>query len=124
MVPPLEIRLLGPFEVLVGGRPANVSGAKRQCLLALLALHCGRVVGVDSLVDAVWGDDLPAAPRNAVQHHVTRLRAALDQETIVASPDGYALTASVDSLRFEQLLGEAEARCARGMPVPRPNPLR
>ena len=54
MVPPLEIRLLGPFEVLVGGRPANVSGAKRQCLLALLALHGGRVVGVDSLVDAVW----------------------------------------------------------------------
>ena len=65
MVPPLEIRLLGPFEVLVGGRPANVSGAKRQCLLALLALHGGRVVGVDSLVDAVWGDDLPAAPRSS-----------------------------------------------------------
>ena len=46
---------------------------------------------------------------------MTRLRAALDQETIVASPDGYALTASVDSLRFEQLLGApGPARCARG----------
>jgi predicted ATPase/DNA-binding SARP family transcriptional activator len=114
MVPSLEIRLLGPFEVRAGGRPANVSGAKRQCLLALLALHCGRVVGVDSLVDAVWGDDLPAAPRNAVQHHVTRLRAALGQETIVASPDGYALTASVDALRFEQLLGEARSALRAG----------
>ena len=122
---PLEIRLLGPFEVLVGGRPANVSGGKRQGLLALLALRRGRVVGVDSLIDALWGDDLPAAPRNAVQHHVARLRAALGQETIVASPDGYALAdAAVDALRFEELLAEARVRCARAMPAPRPRPSR
>ena len=82
---PLEIRLLGPFEVLAGGRPANVSGSKRQGLLALLALRCGRVVGVDSLIDALWEDDLPAAPRNAVQHHVARLRPALGPDAIVAS---------------------------------------
>ena len=112
---PLEIRLLGPFEVLVGGRPANVSGGKRQGLLALLALRCGRVVGVDSLIDALWGDDLPAAPRNAVQHHVARLRAALGQETIVASPDGYALTdAAVDALRFEELLRDARSALRAG----------
>ena len=63
----LEIRLLGPFEVLARGRPANVSGGKRQGLLALLALRRGRVVAVDALVGALWGDDLPAAPRNAVR---------------------------------------------------------
>jgi DNA-binding SARP family transcriptional activator len=57
----LDIRLLGPFEVVVGGQPANVSGGKRQSLLGLLALRCGRVVGVDSLVEALWADDLPAA---------------------------------------------------------------
>ena len=112
---PLEIRLLGPFEVLAGGRPANVSGSKRQGLLALLALRRGRVVGVDSLIDALWEDDLPAAPRNAVQHHVARLRAALGQETIVASPDGYALTdATVDALRFEELLAEARGALRAG----------
>ena len=112
---PLEIRLLGPFEVLVGGRPANVSGGKRQGLLALLAIRRGRVVGVDSLIDALWGDDLPAAPRNAVQHHIARLRAALGQETIVASPDGYALTvAAVDALRFEELLRDARGALRAG----------
>ena len=112
---PLEIRLLGPFEVLAGGRPANMSGSKRQGLLALLALRCGRVVAVDSLIDALWEDDLPAAPRNAVQHHVARLRAALGQETIVASPDGYALTdATVDALRFEELLAEARGALRAG----------
>ena len=115
MIHALEIRLLGPFEVLAGGRPANVSGSKRQSLLALLALRRGRVVGVDSLIDALWEDDLPSAPRNAVQHHVARLRAALGQETIVASPDGYALTdVTVDALRFEDSLGEARGALRAG----------
>ena len=108
MTHPLEIRLLGPFEVLADGRLANVRGSKRQCLLAVLALRCGRVVGVDALIDALWGDELPATPRNAVQHHVARLRAALGQDAIVASSDGYALRdATVDALRFEELLAEA-----------------
>ena len=115
MIHALEIRLLGPFDVLAGGRPADVSGSKRQSLLALLALRRGRVVGVDSLIDALWEDDLPSAPRNAVQHHVARLRAALGQETIVASPDGYALTdATVDALRFEESLGEARGALRAG----------
>jgi predicted ATPase/DNA-binding SARP family transcriptional activator len=104
----LEIRLLGPFEVFAGGLPAEISGSKRHALLALLALRRGRVVSVDELVDALWGEQLPAAPRNALQHHVARLRAALRQDTIVASNDGYGLMdASVDALRFEELLGEA-----------------
>jgi len=115
MIVPLEVRLLGPFEVLVGGRPVDVSGGKRQGLLVLLALRCGRVVGVDALIDALWGDELPAAPRNAVQHHVARLRTALNQEAIVASPDGYALTdATVDAVRFEELLGQARRALRAG----------
>src|SRR6478736_2231573 len=87
----LEIRVLGPFEVLVGGRPADVGGAKRQALLAILALRPGRVVGVDMLVDGLWGEELPAAPRNALHHHIARLRAALGEESIVGTTDGYAL---------------------------------
>jgi predicted ATPase/DNA-binding SARP family transcriptional activator len=115
MIQSLEIRLLGPFEVFAGGRPANVSGSKRQGLLALLALRCGRVVAVDALIDALWGDDLPAAPRNAVQHHVARLRAALGHDAITATPDGYALTdAEVDALRFEELLADARSALRAG----------
>ena len=115
MIDPLEIRLLGPIEVLVGGRPVNVAGSKREALLALLALRRGRVVGVDALIEALWGEHLPAAPRNAVQHHVARLRAALGPGSILASPDGYGLKeASVDALRFEELLAEARAWLREG----------
>lgn len=110
MPEPLEIRLLGPFEVLAGETVANVGGSKRQALLAMLALNGGRVVHLDALVEGLWGDDLPAAPRNALHHHVARLRAALGQEAIAGSADGYALgEASVDALRFEELLSETRA---------------
>jgi predicted ATPase/DNA-binding SARP family transcriptional activator len=115
MTSSLEIRLLGPFEVAADGHPVDVSGSKRHGLLALLALRHGRVVSVDELVDALWGEELPAAPRNALQHHVARLRAALGSDAIVASPDGYALTdAAVDALRFEELLAKTRTLLREG----------
>ena len=108
----LEIRVLGPLEVLDSGAAADIGGAKRQALLAMLALRQGRVVEVDALIDALWADDLPSAPRNAVHHHIARLRAALGEESIVGAADGYALAdADVDAARFEELL--AETRAAR-----------
>ena len=110
MTTSLEIRLLGPFEALVGGRREEVTGPKRPALLALLALRGGRMVPVEVLVDALWGAKVPAAPRNAVQHHVSRLRAALGPDSIAAAPDGYALpSATVDALRFEELLAMARS---------------
>ncbi|HEY2373761.1 MAG TPA: BTAD domain-containing putative transcriptional regulator [Gaiellaceae bacterium] len=111
----LEIRLLGPFEVLARGTLADVGGSKRQALLAMLALRNGRVVVVDALVDGLWGDELPAAPRNALHHHIARLRAALGEASIVGSSDGYALRdAYVDAVRFEQLLAETRGSLADG----------
>jgi predicted ATPase/DNA-binding SARP family transcriptional activator len=107
---PLEIRLLGPFEVLAGGMLADVGGSKRQALLAMLALRSGRTADVDTLVDGLWGEELPAAPRNALHHHIARLRAALGEQSIVGSPDGYALcNALVDATHFEELLAETRA---------------
>ncbi len=111
----LEIRLLGPFEVLAGGGVADVGGSKRQALLAMLALRHGRVADVDSLVDALWGEDLPAAPRNALHHHIARLRATLGEGSIVGSSDGYALKdARVDASRFEELLAETRSALRDG----------
>ena len=111
----LEIRLLGPFEVLARGTIADVGGSKRQALLAMLALRQGRVVDVDALVDGLWGEELPAAPRNALHHHIARLRAALGEESIVGSPDGYALKgAHVDAVRFEELLAETRSALREG----------
>jgi DNA-binding SARP family transcriptional activator len=104
----LEVRLLGPFEVIVAGKPVEIRGAKRQALVAYLALRAGRVVATDSLADALWGSDLPAAPRNAVQHHVTRLRRTLGPEAIRLAADGYALES-------RSCLPMRAPRCARAI---------
>ena len=115
MVEGLEIRVLGPFEALVAGRPVEIGGSKRQGLLAMLALRRGRVLSVDTLVDALWDEELPSAPRNAVQHHVARLRAALGQDAIGGTVDGYVLhEVDVDALRFEEWLAEVRAALREG----------
>jgi DNA-binding SARP family transcriptional activator len=111
----LDVRLLGAFCVTVDGRPARTGGTKRDALLALLALRRGRPVSVDALIDELWGADLPASPRNAIHHHVARLRAALGQNAIVGSPNGYALgAATTDALVFEGLLAEARTALRDG----------
>jgi predicted ATPase/DNA-binding SARP family transcriptional activator len=111
----LEIRLLGPFEALAAGRAADVGGSKRQALLAMLALRNGRPVAVDALVDGLWGEELPSAPRNALHHHVARLRAALGEESIAGVSDGYALKdARVDAAQFEESLAETRAALRDG----------
>jgi|GEM_PF-421558 len=112
---PLDVRLLGPFEVRVGEKLADVGGSKRRGLLAMLALEKGRVVELDTLVDGLWGAELPAAPRNAIHHHVARLRAALGEGAISSTPDGYALEAAdVDGVRFEDLLTDTRAALRDG----------
>jgi predicted ATPase/DNA-binding SARP family transcriptional activator len=116
MAHPLEIRLLGPLDVLTDGSAADVTGSKRRALLALLALRRGRVVDVDALIGALWGEELPSAPRNALQHHVARLRAALGHDAIEATAAGYALTdtAWVDALQFEKLLDDGRYGLRQG----------
>ena len=84
----LEIRLLGTLQVTIDGRPAGTGGSKRDALLALLALRRGRPVSINELIDELWGAEVPASPRNAIHHHVARLRAALGQESIVGSRNG------------------------------------
>ncbi len=67
------------------------------------------------LVDGLWGEELPAAPRNALHHHVARLRAALGEESIVGSSDGYALHGRPSMpAQFEELLAETRAALRDG----------
>jgi DNA-binding SARP family transcriptional activator len=73
----MEIRLLGPVEVVVDYDVRSVPGSGERELLALLALNAGRVVAVPALVDSLWGEDLPANPANALQVRVSKLRRAL-----------------------------------------------
>ncbi|MEU8112555.1 BTAD domain-containing putative transcriptional regulator [Micromonospora sp. NPDC048947] len=94
----VRIRLLGPVEVVVGGSPQAVNGVRRKAVLATLALHAGRVVSIDRLIDVVWGDQLPATAANTLQRHVSYLRGVLGEPgSIVARQPGYLLDTGPDS---------------------------
>ena len=70
----MEVRILGPLEVLQGGRQAPLGGAKQRALLAALALRADEAVSVESLVDALWGRT--AAAERAKARAGLRLRAS------------------------------------------------
>ncbi|MDQ3147281.1 MAG: winged helix-turn-helix domain-containing protein, partial [Actinomycetota bacterium] len=96
----------------------TIAGAKLRALLAVLALHVGRVVSADHLVEALWGNDPPAAVRNGLQGLASKLRRALgSSDLIVMRGDGYALdvpSEAIDVGRFEQLAAEGRAMVAAG----------
>ncbi|GAB4079833.1 AfsR/SARP family transcriptional regulator [Modestobacter muralis] len=108
---PLSVCLLGPVVVRdAGGRAVDVGGPRARALLARLALEPGRVVGLDTLVEAVWDADPPAAPGNALQALVSRLRRAAPELSLRAQAHGYLLDLpadAVDAGRFEALAARA-----------------
>ncbi len=91
----MQIRVLGPVEVVVDEQPRPLPGGGERELLALLALSAGRVVAVPALVDALWGEELPANPGNALQVRVSKLRRALAAagvaDVLVTRAPGYLL---------------------------------
>ena len=88
----MQIRLLGPVDVVVRGEPRPVHGLRRKTVLAVLALHGGGVVSTGQLTDAVWGDAAPPTAVNSLHSHLSYLRGVLGTKTaILARPPGYVL---------------------------------
>jgi predicted ATPase/DNA-binding SARP family transcriptional activator len=115
----MQIGLLGELQVLDDDeKDVVVTGAKLRALLVMLALHCGRAVPADQLVDALWGPESSSAARNGLQGLVSKLRRALGSASLVATRGGgYALEVppeTVDLHRFEQLVAAGRGRATSG----------
>ncbi|MGW0902976.1 AfsR/SARP family transcriptional regulator [Streptomyces sp. NPDC002853] len=116
----MRFDVLGPMTVTSdSGVAVAVSEPKVRALLARLLVHHGRPVGVDRLIDDLWGEGgMPANPVNALQTKVSQLRKALDnaesgaRALVVYGPAGYALRvpdAAVDAAEFAALTTAARA---------------
>src|SRR2546423_11873234 len=108
----MRIGLLGVLEVLDDeGREIPVAGPKLRALLAVLALHQGRVVPAEQLIDALWGESPPTEVRNGLQGLASKLRRTLGSSEVVAMhAAGYALelpAEAIDVHRFEDLVASA-----------------
>ena len=47
----MEFRVLGSLEVISGGRPLAIGGARSRAVLAMLVMNANRVVPADRLVE-------------------------------------------------------------------------
>ncbi|WP_410613870.1 BTAD domain-containing putative transcriptional regulator [Amycolatopsis sp. lyj-109] len=96
-----RLQLLGPVQLFHGGEPVPIGGPGVRGLLALLALKPGKVVGVDEIIDALWGHDPPATARTIVHGNVSHLRRVLrdlDGPRILTTPPGYRLDVEPDRI--------------------------
>jgi DNA-binding SARP family transcriptional activator/predicted negative regulator of RcsB-dependent stress response len=113
----MEFRILGPLEATDSSGPARLTAGKQQALLALLLLHADRVVGVDRLVDDLWGERVPGSAQKMVQVYVSRLRKQLPEGLLLTRPPGYLLALeghSLDLRGFEQLDARGRSALAEG----------
>jgi DNA-binding SARP family transcriptional activator len=117
----MEIRLLGPVELLSARGPVPIGSARQRALLALLALHPHRLMTYDVLIDGLWGGQPPDEAVKALRVHVSRLRGILRQacadDALRSRPGGYMLVVAddaVDALRFERAVAAARTARAAG----------
>ena len=116
----LEVRLLGPLEVLRAGDAVSVGGPKPRALLAVLALEAGRVVSADRLVESLWPGETPDTAAHAIQVYVSQLRKALGAGAIPRRAPGYVLELDperIDVHRFVRLADEGRETLAAGDPA-------
>ncbi|MDT5037048.1 MAG: hypothetical protein QOE03_2233 [Micromonosporaceae bacterium] len=117
----MELRILGPLEVLASGGPVALGGPRPRTLLAVLALEPNRVVPVERLVDAVWDEAPPPTARSQLQMCVSGLRRALAPtklaDAIVTRPPGYLLRVrpgGLDAEVFDGLVARARTAAEAG----------
>lgn len=125
--PPLEIRLLGTFELRIGGRVVDLSSARprARALLRLLALNAGTLVHHETIEAALW----PEAGREAASRNLhvamATLRRILEPtagrgsfQVLRREGDAYRLAlpdaAEVDLVRFDRALAAGRAARDRG----------
>ncbi|GLZ28773.1 hypothetical protein Lesp02_09630 [Lentzea sp. NBRC 105346] len=92
----VEFRVLGPLEVRDRGEVVPV---KARSLLAALLLSANKVVTVDHLVGAVWGDDPPESAVANLRNQVVVIRRL--GARVVTCPGGYSLQVGPGELDLE-----------------------
>jgi DNA-binding SARP family transcriptional activator len=110
----MQLRVLGSLEVVRDDVAVRLPSAQQRRLLTALLLTPGSVVPTDQLMVALWDDAPPPSALKSLRAHVSRLRAALedDGEAIATHAAGYALRIEpqhIDAHRFERLVAEARA---------------
>ncbi|MEV0244095.1 BTAD domain-containing putative transcriptional regulator [Streptomyces sp. NPDC050674] len=122
----MEFKVLGPLDVVSGGRSLPLGGVKQRAVLGLLLLHANQVVATSQLLEALWPEDArPVTARKMVQNAVWGLRALLESgdpeghepPRLLTRAPGYVLRVDpeqLDATRFERAVAAGRARLDAG----------
>ncbi|MFH8571859.1 BTAD domain-containing putative transcriptional regulator [Streptomyces sp. NPDC017993] len=114
----MNIQLLGPLSAEMGGVSLVPNAGKPRQLLALLALNADQVLPVATLMEEIWGTEMPRSALTTLQTYILQLRrligAALPpdgglgpKDVLVTRHGGYLLRMprrSVDAYEYERLI--------------------
>jgi predicted ATPase/DNA-binding SARP family transcriptional activator len=109
----VEVRVLGPLEVVTAGSLVPLA-PKERVVVSRLALSAGTTVTDDAIRDALWPAGHPPSAAKTMAGYVHRLRHALGHEIIARRSTGYVLDlarVSIDVIELDATV--ARARTAR-----------
>ena len=113
----LRICVLGPVRAWVDEHEIELGPGRQRAVFAVLAVHAGRLVGRDELINAIWGDSPPATAAGSVYTYVSGLRRELEPGMLSSASGGYLLRVAPDDLdasRFQRLRAIAAELLAAG----------
>ncbi len=119
----MQLGVLGPAQASSDGAVVDLGPRKQRALLAALALHHGRAVSVDTIVDLLWPEDPPPGVGGTLQTYVAGLRRALEPDRPARSEPSLLLTVGggyllavpdddLDVVRFHSTLAAAHEAIA------------
>jgi DNA-binding SARP family transcriptional activator len=108
----LDVRVLGPLEVRAAGSALPLGTRKQQVVLAMLAVHAGRVVSLDELVDEVWPDAPPASAVANMRSYAASIRRQFEavedcRDRLVRRGSGYQLNVEPHELDLSAFSSQA-----------------
>ncbi|MFD7663703.1 BTAD domain-containing putative transcriptional regulator [Streptomyces sp. NPDC059788] len=118
----LRFTVLGPVGVRRGERQLDVGSPRQRALLAVLLLKDGHGTSAMELIRALWGENPPSTPMDALREYACRLRGILgpDAGLLMSDSDGYALRVAegaLDLQRAERFAAEAGQARRSGDPA-------
>ncbi|MFB7939674.1 AfsR/SARP family transcriptional regulator [Streptomyces sp. NPDC004779] len=124
----MDIKVLGPLTAHERGVSVVPSAAKPRQILALLALQADHVVTVPTLMEEIWGENVPRSASTTLQTYILQLRRKLAvalegdpsrqaKDVLVTQHGGYLLQVQpgqVDKQEFERLADSGRAAFEAG----------
>jgi DNA-binding SARP family transcriptional activator len=98
----MEFGVLGPLEVMSGGRSLAIGGTRTRGVLALLLTNANAVVSADRLAAELWPDLAPERAAANLQVRLSELRRVLrsadEADRLTTCRPGYRLRVTAEEL--------------------------